>query len=152
MIISVFVCFLFITICCTSLNCIGQERHKKRRALNNKPIKTITEHLIEITSHKIQCSKHTLCVTRRHTFVASWLCYWFCFMITAVHATPPHALPCWTMTSTLLLTPPPPPPPSLYLLSSKSRLRSAVPDRAQISAGCWQCVCSCLVKKLVPFH
>lgn len=56
----------------TSLTCIGQKRHKN--SLNNRPIKTITQHLIERTNHKIQCSKRTLVsLTERHTLVASWL-------------------------------------------------------------------------------
>lgn len=66
---------LFITIYCTSLNCICQKHTQKKNPLNNKPVRTITEHLIEITNHKIQCSKHTLrSLTRRHTRVASKLC------------------------------------------------------------------------------
>lgn len=44
--------FYLITIYCTSLNCIDQKRHKKK-SLNNKPIKTITEHLIKMTNHKM---------------------------------------------------------------------------------------------------
>lgn len=61
------------------------QKYTKKNSLNNKPIRTITEHPIEMTNHKVQCSKHTLwSLTRRHTLVASKLCIWSCFVITAV--------------------------------------------------------------------
>lgn len=78
----------------TRLTCIGQKRHKN--SLNNRPIKTITEHLIERTNHKIQCSKRTLgSLTDRHTFVASWLTLNFSILMSVRGlrtATPPVPL------------------------------------------------------------
>lgn len=135
MIISVFF-FLFITIYCTSLNCIGQKRHKK--SLNNKPIKMITEHLIEITNHKIQCSKYTLWnLTRRQTLVASQFCYCFSLMLTFV-----FFIPCWTLTSTL-------PPP--LMLSSVGRFEICC---AWLHTDLWRLLAVCLQlfgKKVGPF-
>lgn len=78
----------------TSLTCTGQKRHKN--SLNNRPIKTITEHLIERTNHKIQCSKRTLVsLTERHTLVASWLTLNFSILMSVGGlrtATPPVPL------------------------------------------------------------
>lgn len=55
-----FLCFFIYHYFSTSLNCIGQ-KHTKQKSLNNKPIKTITEHLTEISSHKMHgVQKHTL--------------------------------------------------------------------------------------------
>lgn len=139
------VCFFFIIIYHYLLHKpeLYWSKKTQKKSLNNKPIITITEHLIEITNHKIQCSKHTLSsLTKRHTLVASYcyysvswqqlVCVFVCF------------LRC-TKTSTLF-------PP--FVLSSNGRSRSAVTDCTQICEGCWQCVCSYLVKKkkLVLFH
>lgn len=112
LVLGFFFQILFITTYRTSLTCIGQKRHKN--SLNNRPIKTITEHLIERTNHRTQCSKRTLVsLTERHTLVASWLCYW-------------HFFQCFDVGSRHLLTathqPPPPGPTRLH------RFRPAVPD------------------------
>ncbi len=103
-----------------------------KKSLNNKPIKTITDHLIEITNHKIHGVQNTHSeVSLNGTLVASYLRYWFRLMITAavcffysVSDNDQHTV-------------------SPFVLSS---IRSAVPDCTQISVGCWQCVCSGLVK------
>lgn len=141
MITSIF--FLFVYLLYKSeLVLVKKDTKKSPKQQTNQ---TITEHLIEITTHKIQCSKHTLwSPTEHHTLVASYLCYWIRFRTTAVvvvivvffipvSENEQHTVP-------------------QFWLSCNGRFRSAAPACTHVSAGCWQCVCSCLVKKVGPVH
>lgn len=121
------------------------QKYTKKNSLNNKPIRTITEHLIEITNHKVQCSKHTLwSLTRRHTLVASKLCIWSCFVITAVIII--IFLYYFFSFFFVKLDNDQYIVPLLCVVSSEGRCSSVAPDSTRMSVGCWQCVCSCLVK------